>query len=86
MERMKVDSSAAAAVGYDPDTQVLEVEFHGKNGAPGKVWQYFPVSQSVYDEMMAPGGSIGRTLGQKVKADPAITEVDVTDEQAVANA
>lgn len=84
MERLKVDSSAAAAVGYDPDTQVLEVEFHGKNGAPGKVWQYSPVSQAIYDEMMAPDGSIGRTLGQKVKANPAITAVDVTDEQVPA--
>ena len=47
MDRTPVSSSAIASIGYDPDAQMLEVEF-----LHGGVYQYMNVPQSVYDEFM----------------------------------
>lgn len=43
MERIPVDSSSLRAVGYDPASQTLEVEF-----TSGQVYQYFAVPETVY--------------------------------------
>lgn len=48
MERIQVSSDSIRSVGYDADSQTLEIEFNH-----GGVYQYSGVSQSVYDEMMA---------------------------------
>lgn len=48
MERQYVSSSNIASIGYDPDNQVLEIEF-----LSGAVYQYYDVPQSVYDGLMA---------------------------------
>lgn len=48
MEREPVESSNLESVGYDPTTQVLEVEFR----ANGRVYQYYDVPAEVYDELM----------------------------------
>lgn len=61
MNRIPLDSSNLASVGYDSDSLVLEVEF--KNG---KVYQYFDVPQSTYDEMMG-SASKGSYLNNVVK-------------------
>ena len=47
MERQRVSSSDLASVGYDANSQILEVEFN--NGA---VYQYSGVSQSIYENLM----------------------------------
>lgn len=84
MERQTVESSAVFALGYDPSSQSLEVEFHGKNGQPGKVWRYAPVTADLYEELTAPEESIGRVFAAKIKTNPAIVGFDVTDEVAAA--
>jgi hypothetical protein len=48
MNRISIDSSNLASVGYDPGSMILEVEFK-----KGTCYQYFDVPQSIYDEMMA---------------------------------
>jgi hypothetical protein len=48
MERKRVNSSKIRGAGYDPKTQLLEVEF-----SDGKVVQYRGVSQEVYRQFMA---------------------------------
>lgn len=48
MKREPVDSSMFASIGYDPDQQILELEFNS-----GKVYQYFDVPLETYQEMMA---------------------------------
>ena len=48
MERKRVSSSKIRAVGYDPRTQVLEVEF-----ADGKVMAYAGVSPEVHRRFMS---------------------------------
>jgi hypothetical protein len=46
MDRLPVDSEAIASFGYDPEEQVLEVEF-----VSGRVYQYFGVHEEVLDDM-----------------------------------
>lgn len=48
MERIPVSSSNISSIGYDADSQTLEIEFNN-----GGVYQYSGVSQDVYDEMMS---------------------------------
>jgi hypothetical protein len=48
MERLSVSSSNLAAVGYDPSTKTLEVEFNS-----GSIYRYSGVSLSVFNALMA---------------------------------
>lgn len=48
IKRIPVDSSNIAAIGYDKEAQVLEIEFHH-----GAVYQYFDVPDNVYEELMS---------------------------------
>lgn len=50
MERIYVSSSNLRSVGYDPNTQTLEIEFNN-----GGIYQYTGVPQGVYDGLMAAG-------------------------------
>ncbi len=61
MERIPVESSNIASIGYDEDTNTLEIEFHN-----GGVYQYFDVPFLVYDGMME-AGSKGQYLAQQIK-------------------
>lgn len=49
MVRQAVSSSNLASVGYDPDSETLEVEFL----KTGKVYEYYNVPQFMYDRLMA---------------------------------
>lgn len=48
MKRKSVSSSNIAAVGYDEENEVLEIEFNH-----GGVYQYFEVPQEDYDSLMS---------------------------------
>ncbi|MCC6453963.1 MAG: KTSC domain-containing protein [Caldilineaceae bacterium] len=48
MEREQVSSTNLASVGYDPATQILEIEFHS-----GGVYQYAGVPAALYEGLMA---------------------------------
>lgn len=48
MQRQPVNSSNLAAVGYDPDAQVLEIEF--KNGG---IYDYYGVPAGLYEQLLA---------------------------------
>lgn len=61
MERTSVSSSSIASVGYDGSTSTLEIEFLG-----GAVYQYFDVSQVVYEELMS-ASSHGQYLAHQIK-------------------
>ena len=61
MERVAVSSSNVEALGYDADSQTLEVEF--KNGT---VYQYFDVPERVFEELRD-AGSVGAYLAAQVK-------------------
>ena len=60
MERKSVSSSSLISVGYDPNSETLEVEF--KNG----VYEYYNVPQFMYDRLME-AGSIGTFFNAEIK-------------------
>ena len=47
MNRLPVASSNIRAVGYDPHSHTLEIEF-----ANGRVYQYFDVPENVYKALL----------------------------------
>ncbi len=62
MERQSVSSSSLASVGYDQNSETLEVEFL----KTGKVYEYYNVPQFMYDRMLeAP--SIGIFFNAEIK-------------------
>jgi hypothetical protein len=70
VQRASVDSSALVSVGYDEETQTLEIEFRN-----GRVFQYPGVPKSTYDWLLrAPhkGGLFNRLIRDR------FPEVDVT--------
>ncbi|MEM7061866.1 MAG: KTSC domain-containing protein [Cyanobacteria bacterium P01_B01_bin.77] len=61
MNRTSVSSSNLASVGYDPNSQTLEIEF-----LHGGIYQYSNVPLSVYEGLMA-ASSHGSYFDQNVK-------------------
>jgi len=61
MERQSVSSSDLASVGYDKNSQVLEIEFN--NGA---IYQYLNVPASIHAGLMA-ASSKGRYFNDHIK-------------------
>jgi len=61
MERTSVSSSHIRAVGYDPESSILEVEFNDDS-----VYQYTGVPQGEFDAMMA-SDSKGKYLHARIK-------------------
>ena len=61
MERTQVTSTDIVSVGYDPDQELLEVEF-----VRGAVYQYSGVPKAVYDGIMA-ADSKGKYFHANVK-------------------
>lgn len=47
MERTPVSSSAIQSVGYDTDSQTMEIEFNG-----GRTYQYFDVPAAEHEALM----------------------------------
>ena len=61
MDRVPVNSSNVAEIGYDEDTQTLEVLFKNE-----RVYQYFAVPSHVAGELMN-AGSHGQYINQHIK-------------------
>lgn len=61
MNRIPVSSSNVAAVGYDPNTQTLQVEFNS-----GSIYQYFDVPQTIYEALIS-AESKGKFLNAQIK-------------------
>lgn len=74
MTRTKIDSSQIASLGYDAETQVLEVEFKG-----GKVYQYFEVPPEKFAELQA-AESAGKYLNQHIKGHHDFKLVEADDD------
>lgn len=61
MERISVSSSNISSIGYDENSQTLEIEFHN-----GGVYQYFDVPVNVYQGLIQTGSS-GQYFAQHIK-------------------
>ena len=47
MDRQPVQSSNLRSIGYDQNTNIIEIEFHS-----GDIYQYFNVPESIYLALM----------------------------------
>ena len=70
MRRTHIDSTSLKSVGYEPDTQTLEVEFHG-----GRVYQYSEVPPRRYRELLE-AESAGRYMNREIKGVYPSTHVE----------
>lgn len=61
MEREIVSSSNIASIGYDNDSQTLEIEFLN-----GSLYQYFDIPERVHDGLMG-ADSHGKYLARYIK-------------------
>lgn len=64
-----VVSSQLAAVGYDPQTSTLAVEFKGYGDKPGSVYHYADVDQDTWAALNA-APSFNSEFIKRVKKDP----------------
>lgn len=69
MERVKVESSTIKAVGYEPTSLLLEVEFKA-----GTVYQYKEVTPGVFDGMMG-SDSKGKFFYKEIRGKYKFTKV-----------
>lgn len=61
-----IESSALQGFHHDPNTQKLTIQYHGKDGAPGDVWQYDGVGVDKVHELEH-SASPGRVLATRIK-------------------
>lgn len=69
MTRQAVTSSNIASIGYDENSQTVEIEFLN-----GGVYQYFDVPEHIYKELMG-AGSHGQYLAQNIKGNYRYSKV-----------
>ena len=58
----RIDSEALNGAEYDPERQVLTIEFES-----GSVYEYFDVEPGLYDELEAAQPHPWRVVGERVK-------------------
>lgn len=68
---LPVDSSMAAAVGYDSEEQVLQVEFYN-----GVVYQYSGVEAETWEDLQSTD-SIGKFFNQEIKGRYECERLDI---------
>jgi len=61
MEREHVESSNIESIGYDSDSQTLEIAFLN-----GSIYQYFDVPLQIFEDMMS-AESQGKYLAHQIK-------------------
>lgn len=61
-----VTSSQIAAIGHNPETNTLAIQFHGKDDAPGSVYHYANVTPEQFAEFKA-SESIGSHFYKTIK-------------------
>lgn len=69
MERNHVESSNIESIGYDSESQTLEIEFLN-----GSIYQYFDVPEHVYDDLMS-SDSQGKYLAHQIKGNYRYSKV-----------
>jgi hypothetical protein len=83
MLRQPVESSNVQAVGYDPGTRILEVEF-GKDTAAGydlnRLYQYLEVPPEIYRALLA-DDSLGRYVNEVLTLGFTFRFLGTVDEQ-----
>jgi hypothetical protein len=72
MEMKPVKSSQIHAIGYDPATKQMRVQFlQGKDRQPGAIYEYDSVTPEQHSALIG-ADSIGRHFGAHIKGNAAI--------------
>jgi hypothetical protein len=69
MEREPVSSSNLVSVGYNPESETLEVEFKSSG-----IYEYYNVPQFMYERLMQ-AGSIGNFFNTEIKNSYACSKI-----------
>lgn len=69
MEMIQVSSSNVAAIGYDSDSETLQIEFNN-----GTTYQYFDVPEQVF-EGLRDADSVGGYLAAQIKGNYRYSKV-----------
>ncbi len=69
MERQSVTSSNIASIGYDNESETLEIEFLN-----GTLYQYFDIPEHIYEELIS-ADSHGKYLAQNIKGNYRYSKV-----------
>lgn len=76
MDMVPVKSSQLSAIGYDPDTQTLHIQFAGRTNKageaiPGSTYAYTDVPPEIHAALMAADAdekqSVGAHFGSRIK-------------------
>ena len=88
MERTAVTSSIIRSIGYDPEKQILEVEFlRNQKQDVRPVYQYTAVTQAKYDALMGVGKdpdaahSVGSHFLKFIKPNHPCTKIEEKHEE-----
>ncbi len=69
MDMIQVDSSNIAAIGYDNDSETLQIEFNN-----GTTYQYFDIPEQVF-ERLRDADSVGGYLAAQIKGNYRYSKV-----------
>ncbi|NYT74957.1 KTSC domain-containing protein [Halomonas sp. QX-2] len=69
MKKVQVESSNIASIGYDADSETLEIEFLN-----GSVYQYYNIPENIYDGIMS-AASHGGYLASNIKGQYSYSKV-----------
>lgn len=74
MQMTAVSSSAISAIGYDPESKVLRVQFTGTPKAPGKAFDYpgVPADEAHHFINSPVDGSHGKHFARHIKKYSAV--------------
>ena len=87
MNRIPVQSSNIASVGYDQDTKTLEIEFRPTKNKGSRVYIYFDVPYFIYSDLVNSAGftSAGRYFREAVvKGGYRYEEIKGNDDEPIA--
>ena len=87
MDRLPVASSNVKSVGYDPETQALEIEFIVADGKPPSIYRCRELAPSgamaqIYADMCKTDVSVGSIFHQRVKSNPDMIVSKLEDDVA----
>jgi hypothetical protein len=78
MVRNPVNSSNIKNIGYEGDSKILEIEFHGRGAKKGPIWRYFPITLETYKELLS-AESVGFYFHHHIKNNDMVSKERISD-------
>lgn len=78
-----VTSTQIHSIGYNAEGKHMDIQFHGRNGAPGSTYRYFGVEPEHHAAIMK-AESVGSHFGKHVKGKFEFQKLPADDKKAQA--